>query len=236
MLAVISSEAPADSVKALQARGLEVLMLPPHPVLPRPVASHPDMLVFFGADFILCTAEYAKAAGAELSFLSAHCKRRLRISRHKVGNAYPNDILLNALPLGNRLFCLSAHTASELTEEGAYQIVSVKQGYAKCSALPITQNALITEDLSIASAASACGADVLLIASNAVSLPGYNTGFLGGAASFSPYDEIGQILFCGSLDSHPDALRIRRFCTKHGVTPISLTDAPLTDVGTMFLI
>ena len=45
-----------------------------------------------------------------------------------------------------------------------------------------------------------------------------------------------EILFCGSLERHPQSHEIQAFCRAHQKKPISLGDFPLTDVGTIFLI
>ena len=88
----------------------------------------------------------------------------------------------------------------------------------------------------IAEAAKACGTEVLQIALGHVTLPGYDTGFIGGAASFAPYHSTDEILFCGSLDLHPDGDAIRAFCHRHGLRAVSLSPDRLYDLGTVFLI
>lgn len=236
MLALLDSKIPHEAVKALQERGFSILKLPPHPALPTPIASHPDMLVFFAPDAIFCTESYASIAKKELQTLSAACNKPIRTILQKYGDRYPHDILLNAAPIGKRLFCLRGHTATELTEHPDFKICSVRQGYAKCSTVPVGEHALITEDPSIAAVAESEGLEVLRVAQNAVRLEGYSTGFLGGASSFSPYRGLSELFFCGSLDSHIDAKRISTFAAEHGFESVSLASFPLTDVGTMFFI
>ena len=236
MLAVVDCRIPWDAAAELARRGYTVLHMPPHPALPSPVASHPDMLLFFAPDAIYCTNSYQAIAQRELSVLSAHTQKPIRTVTGEVGERYPTDILLNAAPVGDRLFCLPAHTARELTAQAGYRVVPVRQGYAKCSAVPIMHNALITADPSIATAAAQAGCSVLRLSAHATALKGYGTGFLGGAASFAPYLPMRELLFCGDLDTHPDAAQIRDFCRAHGVTCVSLSNAPLYDVGTIFLL
>ena len=146
MLAVVDCRIPWDAAAELARRGYTVLHMPPHPALPSPVASHPDMLLFFAPDAIYCTNSYQAIAQRELSVLSAHTQKPIRTVTGEVGERYPTDILLNAAPVGDRLFCLPAHTARELTAQAGYRVVPVRQGYAKCSAVPLTHNALITAD------------------------------------------------------------------------------------------
>ena len=235
-LAVIDSRMPTEACENLKKLGYEICPLPPHPHLDAPVSAHPDMLLFLSPDAVYCTSEYAKTAKKPLQTIAWHTKRKLVLTERKQRAEYPQDILFNAAAVGQYLFCLCAHTAWELLHTKQYTIVPVKQGYAKCSTLPIGDNALITEDPSIAKAASELGFDVLKISPNAVRLPGYSTGFLGGAASYSPYNAAKEILFCGDLDLHPDAAAIRVFCAKHNQIPVTLGAFPLTDVGTIFLL
>lgn len=234
MTAVVDIRIPKSAENALCDRGFSVIKMPPHPHLPRPVASHPDMLVFFAHDAIFTTPAYTKIAPNELSFLSEAAQRPIRTTSQEVGERYPLDILLNAAPLGECLLCHSDRTAWELTER--YKEISVRQGYAKCATLPVGERAIVTEDASVTRAAEQNGIEVLRVESNAVCLHGYDTGFLGGAASFAPYGGVREIYFCGDLDTHPNAWEIQAFCKRHGFEAISLSAEPLTDVGTIFLI
>lgn len=234
MTAVVDIRIPKAAEAELVANGFSVVKLPPHPALPRPVASHPDMLVFFAHDAIFCTRPYFEIAQKELETISARCQKPIRLVSDEVGSVYPRDILLNAAPLGDRLICHPKHTARELT--ALCEVVPVKQGYAKCSTVILGSRAIITEDTSIAQAAEQHGIDVLRIFPNAVHLEGYDTGFLGGAASLAPYGGTDNIYFCGDLNSHPNAREIQLFCKQHGFSAVSLSNEPLTDVGTIFLI
>ncbi|MBE6554036.1 MAG: hypothetical protein E7666_06820 [Ruminococcaceae bacterium] len=236
MLAVMDFRTPKADVDALLAKGVTVCKLPPHPALDPPVSAHPDMLLFFAPDHILCTPSYAKIAERELTLIEKTCNRPIRLTEQELASDYPHDIALNALPIGKHLFCHVTNTARELLQSPAYQPHRIRQGYAKCAAIPVGAHALITADPSLKRAAEQVGVDVLQISAGGVTLAGYDMGFLGGAASFAPYGVTDQIYFCGALEQHPDAVAIHRFCRAHGRTPHALTHHPLTDVGTIFLL
>ncbi|MCD8117342.1 MAG: hypothetical protein LUE21_09570 [Oscillospiraceae bacterium] len=70
--------------------------------------------------------------------------------------------------------------------------------------------------------------DVLEITPGYIELSGYQYGFIGGA-SFRL--DAHTIAFTGTLDRHPDKMRILSFLAKHSVKPVFLTDRPLFDVG-----
>ena len=235
-LAVIGETAPASLVGVLGHEGFRVLRLPRNPRLPVPVAAHPDLSVFFAPDAIYTTAGYAALAQAELALLCRTADRPLRTVTREVGDLYPQDILLDALPLGGLLFCLPHATAPELTSHPAYRTVAVKQGYAKCAALPIGSGALASADPSILGAAEREGLETVRLTAGGIVLDGYGTGFIGGAASFAPYGGCETLFFCGALGRYPDGARLTAALTAHGLRVCDIPDEPLTDVGTVFLL
>ena len=237
MLALLDHRAPLSAEQSLEAHGYRVLRLPSHPMLPAPVSAHADLLFFFAPSETLSAKSYFGIAKDVLMEIASKTKKPLRLIREELGDFYPKDVPLNAVLVGERLFCNPKTVADRirisLMDE---KTVFVKQGYTKCSILPVGENALITEDGAIASLALEKGFDVLRIEKGSVSLPGYDTGFLGGAASFAPYEKIKEIFFCGDLCRHPDFEKIQAFCKKHDREAISLGKFPLLDVGTIFLI
>ncbi len=145
-------------------------------------------------------------------------------------NVYPYDIPYNALCAGGRLFCLAAHTDPEVLRVAqalGKKIVDVRQGYAKCSGIPVGSNGLITSDAGIARAARQEGLDVLSVSNEGVALDGYDTGFIGGAGvCFGD-----RILFTGDLSVHPDFERICAFCRRFGVGIEYIKGMKLYDYG-----
>ena len=180
---------------------------------------------------ILTHREYLENAKELLSFTGM----KIIPIPEKAGAKYPNDILLNAAILGKYLIGkISALSKAllELSDEMGLIKVSVNQGYAKCSICKVSENAIITSDRSISSAAKAFGIDVLDIAQNGVYLEGYNCGFIGGASG----NDGKNVFFCGDISLHPNGKEITRFCEKHGKNAVSLSKSPLIDVGTIFFV
>lgn len=235
-LALLGDETPAALSSVLRRHGYQILHLPRNDRLPAPVAAHPDLSVFFAEDAVLTTAHYAKAAKAELAEICRAVGRPLRITEKDVGDRYPQDVLLDALPLGGRLFCLPEATATELTTSPAYRVVPVRQGYAKCAALPIGENALASADPSILAAAEKEGVEVLSLPVGGISLRGYGCGFIGGATSFSPYTERGEVFFCGDLRLYAGGERLVDFLDHNQMSCHGVPGLFPTDVGTIFLL
>ena len=166
--------------------------------------------------------------------IADHLARPIRLTQADCEAQYPKDVLLNAVQIGAHLFC-HKEAARELIDHPDFQTVTVRQGYAKCSTIPVGDKALITSDRTIAGAARRLGMDVLSVNAQGVVLSGYDHGLIGGCASYAPYGGTDTILFIGSrhfLEWEP----MVAFCNAHGKELIPIgSDAPL-DVGTIFLI
>ena len=235
MLAITNHLFSYKAEEALEALGHRTLRLPEHPNLPKPVASHPDMLLFFAPNAIFVTKSYYAIASKELEEVSEVYKTPIQFIEQEYRTHYPCDVPLNALAIGKHLFCNTKTVANELlTLE--FLPKHVNQGYTKCSALPLGTDALITSDTSIATSARECGIDVLQIQPGHISLPGYDYGFIGGCASFAPRGGLDTVFFFGDASQHPDYKNINRFCQSHGYEIVSLTEIGLCDIGTIFMI
>ena len=85
----------------------------------------------------------------------------------------------------------------------------------------------ITADPSLAAAADAEGLDPLVIKEGHISLPGYGTGFIGGASG-----AVGKrVFFFGDLFSHPDGEAIAKRISDAGFEFVCLSGGPLLDSG-----
>ena len=236
MIAILDCRTPLSAQAMFRARGFETILLPPHPALPSPVASHPDLLLFFTESECLTVRSYAKVSGPILDVIAQKTKRKIVFCGEELGDQYPQDILLDAAQIGGRVICYPDHTSQKILERFQDNVIPVRQGYAKCACVPVSDRALITADRSIEKAAKNAGISVLRIRECNVDLPGYNTGFIGGAASYSVDQNLNEIYFCGDLARHPNGEEIHAFCQQHGRIAVSLGDFPPLDVGTMFLL
>ena len=70
--------------------------------------------------------------------------------------------------------------------------------------------------------------DVLEIEPGHILLPGFDTGFIGGATFKLSAHELA---FTGELDGHPDRPAIEAFLEARGVEPVYLTTQPAFDIG-----
>ncbi len=230
--AVCGACAPTEIIDSLGKYSDNIIVLPPFSALPSPVSSHADMLIFpaVKSGVIYTHAEYLAAEKNVFGKFTDATGMRIAAIPEKVGCDYPRDVLLNALTLGDSIVGKIDALSSAVLSEGKH--INTKQGYAKCASCKVTENAVITEDSSIAKALIEAGADVLVIEKGYVSLRGFDCGFIGGASGC----DTENVYFCGNIETHPDCDKIYDFCRKHGKNAVSLSQIPLTDVGTVFFI
>ena len=212
-----------QSIKDALKEEFELCLLPPFEKLPVPVATHPDMLIFKSKEKLIVHGEYL----SENRGLFENFRDIIRPSEEQILPSYPNDVLLNALLMGDTLFARRDSISKIILARHPY-LVNVKQGYSACSCCKLSQHALISADRGIAARAQELGLSVLLISPGSIALDGYDYGFIGGA-SFIWKD---RVYFFGNPESHPDWKSIHQFINKHN-RQITVLDPslPLTDFG-----
>ena len=224
----LSSLTP-DSIKRELEKEFVLCPLPSFEKLAAPVSCHPDMLIFKSGEHIIIHSDYY----AKNPDIFARHESRIILSSEAIGNRYPNDVLFNALPLGKYVFCKESSVSRLIkayVERTALTTVNTRQGYARCSVCKISEGAVISSDASLLAAIAEKGIDTLCISEGGVRLEPYDHGFIGGASGAFGDD----VFFCGSIELHPDAERIKDFCKKHKKNAVSLSDEELFDVGTLF--
>ena len=215
------------SVNTLELLGFKPIYIPVCNCLQKPVSAHPDMSVFVIDDKIFTVKELVHLFyGGEVVF----CEREEKL------HLYPDDVMLNCAVVGNKALCREDFLHPKIKKyliDNNYDILNVKQGYAKCSICVVNDNAIITEDDSIEKTAKEACIDVLKLQKGHVKLYGYDYGFIGGASGL-----LNENLLCfnGCIENHPQYLLIKEFCRKYDVDLISLNDDVLYDVGSIMVI
>ena len=184
--------------------------------LPHPINSHPDMSAVF-----VCGKLFS--AGEMATFFSC------ADTGEDFGKEYPNDILFNGFTLGKKLFCNKkgfSGTVIDFAVQNGFEVVNVKQGYAKCSTLLLGEVGAITADKDIKKAVEPF-CKVLKIEAGDVLLPPYDFGFIGGASFV-----LGKtVYFFGDISHHRNSNEILNFISELDFNAVSLSDEPLTDCG-----
>jgi hypothetical protein len=153
--------------------------------------------------------------------------------RRKLAERYPGEAAYNCLIVEGRFLLHRTSVTDDLIKEAALargmKLINVRQGYARCSVIPVTGNDFVTADGGVARALSGEGCRVCLVRGGSVRLRGHPYGFLGGASAVTKK----SVLFFGSLAAHPDGARIKSFIEETGKTAVSLSEDVLEDFGGM---
>ena len=151
----------------------------------------------------------------------------------QIVNSYPYDVPLNCVRIGNKIICNKKTIASEILDS-AYNdgitLIDTNQGYSKCSVCILNENAIITDDVSIFSAAEPFFDSVTLISKGSILLTGYDYGFIGGCTGLIGKDKLA---FNGQIMSHSDHNKIIDALTANSITPIELSVNRLEDIGSI---
>jgi len=223
--------------------GIQTVALPDDSALDAPVRAHTDMQVthLYRENFLSKPADNCKVGKLYNDFLQNLCCKgknlvetspMIQQGKTVLQTLYPVCATYNVLLLGKYAIynpkCIDSVLKIAIEQHG-YEPVFVRQGFARCSVCVVREDAVITADAGIAAALRARGVDVLQIAPGGIDLPGYDTGFIGGA-SFKLAPDL--LAFTGRIDAHPNADEIDSFLKAHGVEYIALTGAPVFDIGT----
>lgn len=211
MKATLSKNAGKELVAYLEEKGYTIELFGPVESAAEPVSCHPDM-------FLCSLKEDVLYRGDE----------------KLVGRTYPDDIRYNACSTGKFFIHNLRYTDAGLLKKAGelgLKAVDIAQGYAKCSIVAVDEDSIITYDDGIADACRKAGMNVLKIRPGFISLPGYDTGFIGGCSGRLP----DEIVFNGNLKEHPDYEAIRSFTESRGLPCRYFESYRLTDIGTVII-
>lgn len=151
-----------------------------------------------------------------------------------LGKSYPFNIGLNAFSINNYFIHNLKHTDKNLLSfQESKELINVKQGYTKCSCLPISENAFITNDKGLYKSLIKYNFDILYLPPGDITLDGFDYGFIGGTGGLI---DDNTIAFFGHLDFYKYGDSVKEFLNKYNVKPIYLKNDKLTDRGSLFVI
>lgn len=223
-LAAINAQA-GEAIAKLNAEGIKTVNIISDYNLPEPVNSHADIrLLHMGNNTIFYQNEH---------LFSGELKQKFEVIKIKAaaGNKYPQDVRLNCTLIGNKLICNKNTVASEILEfayMNGLTVIHVNQGYARCSICVVNENAVITDDKSIFTAAANFFNDAQFISKGSIGLKGYDYGFIGGCCGKISKNKLA---FNGAIESHSDYKLIIDFLSRNNVECIELHNNRLYDIG-----
>ncbi len=240
-LLLLSESTPRAVVRAAEAHGFDALPVPSAYGMARPVASHPDMLFFCGfGRFFVREIHLDSPRIRELADAAARRGYMLCPTSDAPSEIYPADVTFNCFALPQTALIGKADYISGAVKRAATSsrlpVIDTKQGYTKCSSAVIagesrTDCLIITSDPSIVKTSAEIGVRAVKIAVGHVALPGYDTGFIGGASFATSH----ALYFLGDVSRHPDFDRIVSAAASVGREVISLSSEPLYDAGCLLI-
>ena len=150
-----------------------------------------------------------------------------------LSSKYPNNISLNAYITDNYLIHNLNFTDKKILDYCKNKkTINVKQGYTKCSILPVKEKAIITNDKGIYDTLKNENFDILLLPFGDIELSGFNYGFIGGVGGMISDNSMA---FFGSLDNYIFGNEVKNFLYKYDVKPIYLNNTKLIDRGSLLV-
>ncbi len=228
--AIIDPRLPAEITGNLRKAGFEIIPAPLTELVDTPLSGHPDIQMFLHDNnlFVHPSIDPLFLKSVEMYVNIIQCSTPL-------AKNYPGDISYNIACTGQ----IALHrkgstdrTILEYMQNNNIEIAATKQGYTKCSTMIVDDNSIVTSDRSINTAAKNAGLDTLLIAPGHIDLPGYSSGFIGGASGRF----LDTIYLTGSINDHPDGERITDFIGSRGLQIKILSDQRIFDAGSIFFI
>ncbi len=217
------------AIAGFDVPGLTIIPPPEIASLPPAVSRHADLgLCPLGGNEVVCPpdtwAYYNRV-------LSPHGFSVIK-GGQAIGVSYPADTAYNVVVAGDFALLNPAVCDKVLLRllKDRYDILPIKQGYAKCSVAVAGKSSVITGDPGIFRAAEKAGLDALPVKNDGVELPPYKNGFFGGVCGLIAPDALA---INGSLRHMPDGEKIKKFLEKQGVRPMELNSGPPFDTGSL---
>lgn len=217
---VFIGEKYADKLEIpLKNRGIDCILVPINKNIEWQINSHADIqLIHIKDNIFVC--EPSIKVDFDVIF-----------GQTELFSVYPNNIAYNGLLIGNNFFHKLDKTDPEILKNlENVSLHNVKQGFARCSTLVLSEKYAITADKGMFDALTSAKIETLLIENGHIDLEGYDYGFIGGSGFKI---DAKTVCFTGKLDHHPSFLSIVEFITNIDMQIDYLTDDKIFDVGSI---
>lgn len=229
--AIVDYRLTNEEQSNLEKLNCSIIKTEPCDLVYKEISGHPDIQLHILEDK---TAILHKGASLTFECQLKNAGLNTLRSKNALTDKYPNDIILNAVSTKKFFIHNLKYTDEVLLKKCKNKtLLTVKQGYTKCSTLILNDSAFITSDKSIYNALMNTNADVLFLPPGNISLPGLNYGFIGGTCGMLNEN---TLVFYGSLDFYPYKNSIINFLNKYNIDCIYLSQTPLIDRGSIFFI
>lgn len=233
MVCFVDYRTTSAEINALKNLNFDIIKIPKDENLYTAINGHVDIqlnILDKRHSTIIINKNIPKSFKDELS-----CKNINFIeSNNTLSYEYPNNIALNAYITDNYLIHNLKFTDKKILEFCKNKkLINVKQGYSKCSILPLREKVIITNDKGIYNTLIKENFDILLLPFGDIELSGLNYGFIGGTGGMIS-DEC--IAFFGSLENYTFGDDVKKFLYKYDIKPIYLNNGKLIDRGSLLVL
>ena len=228
MLFIIDKNIPAEAKSNLTHFG-ELLEFSSEGITYPQISNHPD--IFFSK--VDNTLYYSPNTPEEYIQLLISKGTKISKGSKPVGLKYPHSALYNAV-ITERFFIHNQKiTDTNLMQSiGTRKIINVKQGYCRCSLLPLKNISFITSDEGINKKLLTEDLNILKVNPDGIILPGEEYGLFGGTSGISG----DRIFIVGNLNYFPEGNKVRDFLNNLNYEIIELYNGPLFDGGSILIL
>ena len=225
MLIIIDHKIPPQAREKLSAFG-QILELKTEGITYDAISGHPDIFFCRTPGGLIAAPNTPPAI---LEKLKAR-KVPFQLGENEVGIQYPNSAIYNAVVTCDHYIHNKDITdPAILSSLDDQQQIHVKQGYTRCSLLPLRDGHFITSDRGIYKTLTANGMDVLQVDPSDIEIHELKHGFFGGACGV--FED--RVFITGSLKRFGDGELVRAYVKNLGYQIIELYDGPLFDGGSI---
>jgi hypothetical protein len=225
MLIIADKKISVEAKKKLENHG-ELVLLETYGITENSISGHPDIFFCKTPNNLIIAPnlphQYKEILhGKNISFIEGILP---------VEKTYPNAARYNAVITDHNFIHRTDITDSAIANACKELVpINIKQGFSRCSLLPLKDNHFITSDEGIYKTLSQQEMNVLLVSSQGIILQDHLNGFFGGACGV-----IGNKLFVlGNFKYYKDGEKVKSFIQSLNYEIIELYDGPLFDSGSI---
>lgn len=222
---IISNKASCEFKNFLTNQNLDFIETVDNPNLDRRIADHPDLSLFaLDRDNIIVAEEV-------YSYYKEGLSSKKLIKGSSVFKKYPKDCIYNLFTFKDFYIHndFTEENIERILKEKGYKHLFVKQGYSRCSIIPLRES-LLTSDYGIYKTLKD-KLDIILLENDKIELDGFDQGFIGGTCG-KVYD---KLVFTGDISRHKSFEIIKKACDRENIE-IIYPNIPLTDLGSLICI
>ena len=209
-------------INRLQHYGYECIATEKSTDVSQPISLHADVLYLKTDNKLFVSQCQTK----NIKYLES---LKFKIETVKLAPGYKFECKLNMVYSDDLIICNPKTGLNLQYCDINKKIISVNQGYTKCSTIVLKNNLFITEDNSIYNSLVKSGFECLLLEKGEVALEGYDYGFIGGASVYLEDENI--LLFLGDITKHKDYDKIYNYCRNNKIEIDYISDMKLCDIG-----